>query len=173
MHRYNKKPIEIGRLQRFAMDRFYAPRRDAPRSPTPRRPPETVACIGGGPASLACAAELRRRGYAVTVFDNRPLPGGLNTYGVAEYKLRASDSLREVEMIRSLGVEFRAARAWAAMSLEDLEQEFALIFLGMGLGAMERLGIPGEDTARRDRRSRISSSATRPRRTSRSDGAWR
>ena len=44
--------------------------------------------MGGGPASLACAAELRRRGYAVTVIDNRPLPGGLNTYGVAEYKLR-------------------------------------------------------------------------------------
>ena len=70
-----------------------------------------VACIGGGPASLSCAAELRRHGASVTVFDNRPLPGGLNTYGVAEYKLRPADSLREVEMVRAMGVEFRQARS--------------------------------------------------------------
>ena len=66
-----------------------------------------MACIGGGPASLACAAELRAARRRVTIFDNRPLPGGLNTYGVAEYKLRPADSLREVEMIRAMGVEFR------------------------------------------------------------------
>jgi glutamate synthase (NADPH/NADH) small chain len=46
---------------------------------------ERIACIGAGPASLACAAELRQRGFHVTVFDRKPLPGGLNTYGVAEY----------------------------------------------------------------------------------------
>ena len=100
--------------------------------------------MGGGPASLACAAELRRRGYAVAVFDDRPLPGGLNTYGVAEYKLRPQDSLREVKMIRALGVEFRRALVGEAVSLDELEKEFTLIFLGMGLGAMNRLGIPGE-----------------------------
>lgn len=100
--------------------------------------------MGGGPASLACAAELRRQGYQVTVFDNRPLPGGLNTYGVAEYKLRASDSLREVELVRSLGVEFRRAEVGETVSLDDLEKDFSLIFLGLGLGAMERLGIPGD-----------------------------
>jgi glutamate synthase (NADPH/NADH) small chain len=138
------KPIEIGRLQRFAMDRFY----ENPDSAWSALPAaihaEKVGCIGGGPASLACAAELRRRGFAVTIFDNRPLPGGLNTYGVAEYKLRPEDSLREVAMIRSLGVEFRQAMVGEAVSLEEVEKEFVLIFLGMGLGAMERLGIPGE-----------------------------
>ena len=103
--------------------------------------------MGGGPASLACAAELRRHGYPVTIFDNRPLPGGLNTYGVAEYKLRPADSLREVELVRSLGVEFRRAEVGAGISLEELELDFAFIFLGLGLGAMERLGIPGEEAA--------------------------
>ena len=147
MHQYNRKPIEIGLLQRHAMDWFYArgaglrpAHPAASASPAPR-----VACIGGGPASLACAAQLRRHGHAVTVFDDRPLPGGLNTYGVAEYKLRPSDSLREVDLIRSLGVEFRKAEVGVTTSLDDIEKEFDLIFVGMGLGAMERLGIPGEN----------------------------
>ena len=100
--------------------------------------------MGGGPASLSCAAELRRHGASVTVFDNRPMPGGLNTYGVAEYKLRPADSLREVEMVRAMGVEFRQAEVGSDVSLEQLEREFDFIFIGVGLGAMERLGLPGD-----------------------------
>jgi dihydropyrimidine dehydrogenase (NAD+) subunit PreT len=143
MHRYNKKPIEIGLLQRHAMDWFYSqPLPDGGGSVVRSG---RVACIGGGPASLACAAELRRQGYSVTVFDNRPLPGGLNTYGVAEYKLRPSDSLREVDLIRAMGVEFRPQEIGSSASLEALEKEYDLVFLGVGLGAMEQLGIPGED----------------------------
>ena len=145
LRQYNAKPIEIGRLQRFAMDRFYtAGARLAPGAIGASRAGR-VACIGGGPASLACAAELRHQGYAATIFDNRALPGGLNTYGVAEYKLRSADSMREVELVRSLGVEFRQAEVGAAVSLEQLESEYDLIFIGIGLGAMERMGIPGED----------------------------
>jgi glutamate synthase (NADPH/NADH) small chain len=145
MLRYNKKPIEIGRLQRYAMDRFYAGGAGLQDSAAQAwRPALRVACIGGGPASLACAAELRRHGVAVTIFDNRPLPGGLNTYGVAEYKLRPSDSLREVEMVRGMGVEFRQAEVGGAVSLDALEKDFDFIFVGVGLGAMERLGIPGD-----------------------------
>ncbi len=143
MHRYNEKPIEIGRLQRHAMEDFYERGALLPVAAVNRR--GRVACIGGGPASLACAAELRRQGYAVTVFDNRPLPGGLTTYGVAEYKLRPSDSLKEVELIRKLGVEFRRAEVGTDVTLDELEEDFTLVFLGMGLGAMQRLGIPGED----------------------------
>jgi glutamate synthase (NADPH/NADH) small chain len=146
MLRYNRKPIEIGKLQRHAMEWFYAKRHSGPAAcPAATAGGKAVACVGGGPASLACAAELRRRGRAVTVFDNRPLPGGLNTYGIAEYKLRPTDALREVELVRSMGVEFRRAEVGGGVTLEDLEREYALIFLGIGLGAIERLGIPGED----------------------------
>src|SRR5271155_4332431 len=66
MHRYNRQPIEIGRLQRHAMDWFYAASPSLPVGPDRGR---RVACIGAGPASLACAAELRRHGFAVTIFD--------------------------------------------------------------------------------------------------------
>ena len=145
MHRYNRKPIQIGLLQRHAMDAFFAAGELPPVAPAAALPLR-VACIGAGPASLACAAELRRHGAHVTVIERRPLPGGLNTYGVAEYKLRASESLREVEMIRRMGVEFRfGASVEDAAALEELEAEFDSIFLGVGLGAMQQLGIPGED----------------------------
>ncbi len=145
MHRYNKQPIEIGRLQRHAMDAFFARGAElGPRVQDPRK--GRVVCIGAGPASLSFAAELRRRGFAVTIFEARPLPGGLNTYGVAEYKLRASDSLREVEMIQKLGVEFRfGERIEDEPRLAKLESEYDYVFVGIGLGAMRELRIPGSD----------------------------
>jgi dihydropyrimidine dehydrogenase (NAD+) subunit PreT len=151
MHRYNKKPIEIGLLQRYAMEAFYlvgqVGRGTLWVRPIVNRPLDLtfkIACIGAGPASLSCAAEVRRHGHSVTVFERRPLAGGLNTYGVAEYKLRPSDSLREVEMIRGMGVEFQQADIDLA-ALDKLEKDFDFIFVGAGLGAMDRLGIPGED----------------------------
>ena len=143
LHRYNKQPIEIGRLQRRAMDHFYGNGAKLPVAPALERA-EKVVCIGAGPASLACAAELRKRGYRVTIFESRPLPGGLNTYGVAEYKLRAPDSLREVELVKSLGVEFRfGVMAGRDIPFEKLEREYAAIFLAVGLGPTEPLSLPG------------------------------
>jgi dihydropyrimidine dehydrogenase (NAD+) subunit PreT len=145
MHRQNRKPIEIALLQRHAMDAFHASGELPPIVSRSARDLK-VACIGAGPASLACAAELARVGAQATIVERRPLPGGLNTYGVAEYKLRAADSLREAEMIRRMGVKFRyGVNVDSAAALQALEAEFDYIFLGVGLGAMQQLGIPGED----------------------------
>jgi dihydropyrimidine dehydrogenase (NAD+) subunit PreT len=141
MHGKHERPIEIGRLQRFAMESFYdAGGRLTLRTRKERK--ERVACIGAGPASLACAAELRQLGFQVRVIDKRPLPGGLNTYGVAEYKLRTADSLREVEMVRGLGVDFEIHEVDPA-GLARLETDFDAVFIGVGLGAMHRLPIEG------------------------------
>ena len=145
MHRYNKQPIEIAKLQRHAMDTFHTRGGRLPMK-TDQERSEKIACLGAGPASLAAAAELRQRGFQVTVFDKRPLPGGLNTYGVAEYKLSTEDSLREIELIRELGVEFRfGVDVGDSDALAGLEQEFDLLFLGVGLGAMHTLGMPGAE----------------------------
>ena len=145
LNRYNKRPIEIGRLQRDAMDHFYSHGAKLQLAPVPERN-AAVACIGAGPASLACAAELRKHGYPVTIFESRALPGGLNTYGVAEYKLRPSDSLREVELIQSLGVEFRFdVRVGRDITVGELEQTYATVFVAVGLGPAEPLGLPGEE----------------------------
>jgi glutamate synthase (NADPH/NADH) small chain len=145
MHRYDRPPIQIALLQRHAMDAFH--RSGEPLIPIPPTPRNLrVACIGSGPASLACAAELRRHGASVTVFERRALPGGLNTYGVADYKLSAGESLREIALIREAGVEFRLNTAIeTAAQLAALEAEFDFVFLGLGLGAMQALGIPGAE----------------------------
>ena len=142
---YNKQPIQIGRLQRYAMDALHAsgaPLPFAPGKDTGKR----VALIGAGPASLACAAELRRRGVQTTILDARPLPGGLNTYGIAEYKWPLGESLREIDLLVQLGVEFRFNTGVDAAMLSSLEAEYDALFLGVGLGAIHQLGIEGEDS---------------------------
>jgi glutamate synthase (NADPH/NADH) small chain len=127
------------------MDDFHANHGKLQRKSDDDRP-GTIACIGAGPASLAAAAEMKQQGFHVTVFDKRPLPGGLNTYGIAEYKLPLADSLREIELIRQLGVEFRfGVELGDEISLAKLEADFDMIFIGVGLGAMHKLTVPGSD----------------------------
>ena len=144
LHRYNRQPIEIGHLQRYAMDAFHAAGDRLPFVPAAATGLR-VALIGAGPASLSCAAELRRHGIAATIYDARPLPGGLNSYGIAEYKLSLAASLREIDMVARLGVEFRFGAIVDAVMLSHLEQEHDALFLGAGLGAIHRLGVPGEE----------------------------
>jgi len=144
MHRYNKQPIEIGRLQRFAMDALHES--GAPLPFTPEKDTgKSVALIGGGPASLACAAELRRHGVKADIFDARQLPGGLNTYGIAEYKLTLSASLREIDLLAQLGVTFHFETTVDAKKLAEIEKKYDAVFLGLGLGAIHKLGIAGEE----------------------------
>jgi dihydropyrimidine dehydrogenase (NAD+) subunit PreT len=140
-----KDPIQIGRLQRFATD--HVANRGiqvlhAPATKTGKR----VAVVGAGPAGLGCAAELARLGHAVTVFDKKPAGGGLNTYGIAYYKMKPEVSLDEVRMIERLGVEFRTGvEVGRDVTSADLERDYDAVFLGIGLGGANRLGIPGED----------------------------
>src|ERR1700756_4225420 len=78
MHGSEERPVEIGRLQRYAVDFALDNHLRLFHAGTPNG--KSVACIGAGPASLACAAELAQVGYQVTVFDRNTVPGGLNTY---------------------------------------------------------------------------------------------
>lgn len=141
----DEQPIQIGRLQRYATD--YVEQRNirvlaAPARMTGHR----VAVIGAGPAGLGCAAELARLGHSVTVFERQSLPGGLNTYGIAYYKMKPQVSLAEVELVKSLGVEVRTGvMVGRDVSVAQLERDYRAIFAGIGLGDGTKLGIPGED----------------------------
>lgn len=135
-----KKPVEIGRLQRHAVD--YVLNHGIQVLKAGAANGHRVALIGAGPASLSCATELRKLGYATVIFDANPHPGGLNTYGIAAYKMRADDAIREVETIRELGVEIRSeVEIGRDLPLSQLEGEYDAIFFGVGLGETEDLLI--------------------------------
>lgn len=138
------KPIRIGRLQRFAIDRGTAGgaawiTRAAPSG-------KHVAVVGAGPAGLSCAGELARRGHAVTIFEKQDLPGGLSTYGIITLREPIEAALAEVEMIRGLGVAIRTGVALGRdVTLEQLRRDHDAVFLAVGLGGSPALGIPGEE----------------------------
>ena len=144
MHEKGEAPIEIGRLQRHAVDYVFENKVQLFRAGAPNG--KHVACIGSGPASLACAAELAKWGYDITLFDRDELPGGLNTYGIAAYKARAADSVYETNLVKQLGVNFRQkVEVGRDIAFDDLEKQFDAIFIGVGLGETWALNLPGED----------------------------
>jgi glutamate synthase (NADPH/NADH) small chain len=143
LNQEHKRPVTIGALQRVATDHVLERgiRVLAPGRPNGRR----VALVGAGPASFGCAAELARIGYACTIYERRSVPGGLNTHGIAAYKMRAAEALREVELVRDLGVEIvGGVEVGRDVSVAELRQGRDAVFLGIGLGRTESLGVPGE-----------------------------
>ncbi|MEZ5405833.1 MAG: NAD(P)-dependent oxidoreductase [Verrucomicrobiia bacterium] len=140
-----KEPIKIGRLQRYATDHVFNNNIQLFQPPK-KKVGKKVAVIGAGPAGLGCAAELAQMGYDVTIFEKREKGGGLNTFGIAYYKMKPEVSLEEVELVKSLGVEIRySVEVGNDISVEELDKKFDAIFLGVGLGDTQKLGIPGED----------------------------
>ncbi len=149
-----EKPIEIGRLQRYATDHVTENGKRIFEKGEPNG--KSVGIIGSGPAGLSCATYLARLGYSVTIYEKRPLPGGLDTYGMAEYKMTMKDSLAEVELVEGLGVEFKLNTAVVAdaetrghgdaeILFAELLENHDAIFLGIGLGKTRDLNIAGED----------------------------
>ena len=141
----DEKPIKIGRLQRYATDYVFENKVNV--FPVKARPNgRKVALIGGGPASLGCAAELARLGYQTVIFEKKPEAGGLNTYGIAYYKLTHEVSLDEVNLVKSLGVEIRTGvEVGKDVAMEKILADFDAVFLGIGLGHTYQLEVPGEE----------------------------
>ena len=140
----DEQPIKIALLQRHATD--YVLERKLKLFEAGKRTGKRVAIVGAGPAGLACARDLRRCGHEVTVFEAKPQPGGLNTYGIAEYKLKSDVALAEVQDIIDLGVDLKTGvTVGKDVPLERLLADFHAVFIGVGLGSTKALGIPGED----------------------------
>ncbi len=136
------KPVEIGALQRFATDAFFA-KPGAPLFTRDAASGKRVAVVGAGPAGLSCAHGLARRGHEVVLFDAKPKLGGLNEYGLATYKTAGGFAQQEIEWLLSIGgIEPRANQQLGRdFTLESLLGEFDAVFLGMGLGGVNALGI--------------------------------
>jgi dihydropyrimidine dehydrogenase (NAD+) subunit PreT len=138
------KPVTIGLLQRYATDPTIA----AGKSPYMRGAPsgKRVAIVGAGPAGLACAHALAVAGVESTIFEARPKAGGLNEYGIAAYKMVDDFAAKEAAFILSIGgIEIRYGAALGKdVKLDDLRRDYDAVFLGMGLGSTNKLGLPRE-----------------------------
>jgi dihydropyrimidine dehydrogenase (NAD+) subunit PreT len=150
------KPIEIGRLQRYATDHAMAADKQIFEKGEPNG--KSVGVVGSGPAGLSCASYLARLGYDVTIYEARQKPGGLDTYGMAEYKMPQAVSISEADHVARMGVKFMLNTCITGgddttevlgevnrVSMELLKEWHDAVFLAVGLGETNKLGIPGED----------------------------
>lgn len=141
------KPVEIGRLQRFATDTAMA--KDQHPFTRAASTGKRVAVVGAGPAGLACAHRLALHGHEVVVFERRPKAGGLNEYGIASYKATGGFAQKEVEWLLKIGgITIKTGvELGRDVTLETLRADHDAVFLGIGLGAVNSLRAPGEDKA--------------------------
>ncbi|MDP3195732.1 NAD(P)-dependent oxidoreductase [Tabrizicola sp.] len=139
------KPVEIGRLQRFATDKAMAKGLHpfARAAGTGKR----IAVVGAGPAGLACAHRLAMHGHDVVIFERRPKAGGLNEYGIASYKATGGFAQKEVDWLLQIGgIEIRTGMELGRdISLDQLTSDFDAVFLGIGLAGVNALRAAGED----------------------------
>jgi glutamate synthase (NADPH/NADH) small chain len=138
-----EKPVEIGALQRYATDWVFE--QNAALFSRAAETGKRIAVVGAGPAGLACAHALALKGHAVEVFEARAKAGGLNEYGIAAYKV-VDFSQREVEWLLSIGgIRIHYERALGRdITLSQLRREYEAVFLGLGLGGVNALGMSDE-----------------------------
>ncbi len=139
------KPVEIGRLQRFATDTIMA-KQGHPftrAAPTGKR----IAVVGAGPAGLSCAHRLAMLGHDVTIYEGRAKPGGLNEFGIAAYKSTNDFAAREVDWLLGIGgIRIEVGQTLGReISVEGLKADHDAVFLAIGLGGVNALSAVGED----------------------------
>jgi len=146
------RPVAIGRLERFVADREMKCIADGTEESTWSKATrkctkEKIAVIGSGPAGLTCAAELTKLGYQVTIFEALHKPGGVLIYGIPEFRLPKEIVKKEIEYVKSLGVNIEVNMVIGrVMTLDDLfEGGFKAVFIATGAGLPYFMGIPGEN----------------------------
>jgi heterodisulfide reductase subunit A len=141
------EPISIRALHRFLADyeRAHDKIQVVPIEPDKKKAKKPIAIVGAGPAGLACAYDLIREGYPVTVFESRKEAGGLLRWGIPEYRLPRDILRDEVEIVQQLGVEIRTGVR--VQSLDELKsQGFKAIFVATGAPSSRLMKIKGENT---------------------------
>jgi glutamate synthase (NADPH/NADH) small chain len=139
------KPIEIGRLQHFATNQAIQSKKVlfTPGESNGKK----VAVIGAGPAGIACACELRVLGYEVDIYEAKDKPTGLTIYGIAPYKISNEEAEAEFNFLQAqLGFSvIYNSPIHSKEQLDDLENNYDAVFIGVGLGSTAPINIKGED----------------------------
>lgn len=140
------EPVAIGRLERFVADWHLAQETAPVQKPAPNG--FRVAVIGSGPSGLACAGDLAKLGYSVTVFEALHTPGGVLVYGIPEFRLPKRIVQQEIDGLKALGVEIATNMVVGkTVSVSELleEEGFDAVFIGSGAGLPRFMNIPGEN----------------------------
>jgi dihydropyrimidine dehydrogenase (NAD+) subunit PreT len=142
---HEDKPVEIGLLQRYATDPIFEDGTQLFKRAASSG--KRIAIVGGGPAGLSCAHRLAMLGHDVSVFNRDARRGGLNEYGIAAYKAVDDFAQREVDYILSIGgIDFQdKVELGRDVSLASLRDDFDAVFLGIGLAAVNDLGLDNEN----------------------------
>jgi glutamate synthase (NADPH/NADH) small chain len=136
--------VPIRALEQFLIDYAFAHGQMNAATAPPNG--KKVAVVGSGPGGLACAEELARRGYAVTIFDSELVPGGLLVNGVPAFKLDQSIVQRRIDLLKKCGVVFRLGmNLWEDLSLAQLQADFDAVFLCLDWRKARPLLVPGSD----------------------------
>ena len=140
----NLEPVGIGRLERYAADYHRLHKNDSTERPAPNG--HKVAVIGSGPSGLACAGDLAKKGFAVTVFEALHSAGGVLVYGIPEFRLPKSIVADEIRTLGELGVEIITnVIVGRTITIDELfEQGYEAVFIGTGAGLPNFMNIPGE-----------------------------
>ena len=140
------RPVKIGLLQRYATDTLM----EAKEHPYKREKTngKRIAIVGGGPAGLSCAHRLAMKGYSITIFDSKKKLGGLNEYGIAAYKSLENFAERETKFVLSIGgIDHKLNSTLGKdITLEELQNDYDAVFLGLGLSGVNHLMLEGEDS---------------------------
>ncbi len=138
------EPVAIGRLERFVADYHNAHRKTKVQKPAPNG--HKVAVIGSGPSGLACAGDLAKKGYEVTVFEALHVAGGVLMYGIPEFRLPKTIVQKEIETLKEYGVKIETNMVIGkVLSIDELlEEGYEAVFIGSGAGLPKFMGIPGE-----------------------------
>ncbi|MCL1959037.1 MAG: NADPH-dependent glutamate synthase [Spirochaetes bacterium] len=147
------EPVAIGRLERFAADYHKAHLASAgtAKSAPAKIEPEVrkkVAVIGSGPAGLACAGNLARKGYSVTIFEALHREGGVLVYGIPEFRLPKAIVQHEIQGLKDMGVEIICNTIIGkTLTVDELlnERGYGAVFIGSGAGLPAFMNIPGEN----------------------------
>ena len=138
--------VAIGRLERFVADYHNQNNLKVPAKPNSNG--HKVAIIGSGPAGLACAGDLAKKGYDVTVFEALHLAGGVLVYGIPEFRLPKAIVQKEIDGLKALGVKIQTNMVIGkVLSIDELMQDygFEAVFIGSGAGLPKFMNIPGEN----------------------------
>ena len=136
--------VAIGRLERFVADWHNANSDNKPQKPESNG--HKVAIIGSGPSGLACAGDLAKKGYDVTVFEALHVAGGVLVYGIPEFRLPKSIVQKEIDALKELGVKIETNMVIGkVLSVDELLEEFEAVYIGTGAGLPKFMRIPGEN----------------------------